>query len=185
MATQEKIAEVADLRGKIEKATILISTEYRGLTVKEMQTLRRAFRAAGMEVRVVKNTLFRRAAKEAGHPDSADIVEGPTALAISYGDVIEAAKAVTDYAKTAPATFKLRRGYLEGMVITDVQLRDLTKIPPKPVLLAELVGALESPLSNLVALIESPLQELHGLIESLLNELPGLIEARAKQLEGA
>ena len=185
MPTQEKIAEVEELRERLARATIVVGAEYRGLSVKEMQTLRKTLRDAGVEVRVIKNTLFRLAAAASGHPDVAEIAEGPTALVISYGDVIDAAKALTDYAKIAPATFKLRRGYLEGAVITDIQLRDLTKIPPKPVLLAQLLGALESPLANFVALTESPISELHGLIDSLLNELPGLIEARASQLEVA
>jgi len=181
--TQEKIAQVEELRERLARATIVVGAEYRGLTVKEMQTLRKTLRDAGLEVRVIKNRLFRLAAEASGHPNVAEIAEGPTALAISYGDAIDAAKALTEYARTAPATFKLRRGYLEGAVITDIQLRDLAKIPPKPVLLAQLVGALESPLANFVALIESPIQELHGLLDSLLNELPGLIEARANQLE--
>jgi large subunit ribosomal protein L10 len=185
MPTKEKIAAVEELQEKLGRATIVVGAEFRGLTVKEMQTLRKTLRDAGLEVRVIKNTLFRLAASASGHPNVAEIAEGPTALAISYGDVIEAAKALTEYARTAPATFKLRRGYLEGMVITDIQLRDLTKIPPKPVLLSMLLGSLESPLANFVALIESPLQELHGLIDSLLSELPGLIEARANQLESA
>src|SRR5690242_3920751 len=105
MPTQEKIAAVQDLRERLERATMVVSTEYRGLTVKEIQGLRRALRDAGLEVRVVKNTLFRLAAKDAGHPEVGDIVEGPTALAIAYGDVIDAAKALTEYAKTAPALF--------------------------------------------------------------------------------
>ncbi|MEO8457447.1 MAG: 50S ribosomal protein L10 [Chloroflexota bacterium] len=183
MPTKEKIAEVQDLKERLERATIVVSTEFRGLTVKEIQAMRKTMKDAGLEMRVIKNTLFRIAAKDAGHPDVAKIAEGPTALAISYGDAIDAAKALTDYAKTAPAAFKLRLGYLEGSVITDVQLRDLTKIPPKPVLLAELLGLLESPLANFIALVEGPIQELHGLFESLLKELPGLIESRAKQLE--
>ena len=93
MPTQEKIAEVEELRERLARATIVVGTEYRGLTVKEMQTLRKTLRDAGLEVRVIKNTLFRLAAAAAGHPNVAEIAEGPTALAISYGDVIDAAKA--------------------------------------------------------------------------------------------
>lgn len=182
MPTQEKIDEVEALRERLSRATMVVSAEYRGLSVKEMNSLRRALRDAGLEMRVIKNTLFRRAAEAAGHADAAGLADGPTALAISYGDVIDAAKALATYALTAPGAFKLRRGYLEGMVITDVQIRDLTKIPPKPVLLAMLLGTLESPLAEFVSLTESTITELHGLLDSLLSELPGLLEARANQM---
>jgi large subunit ribosomal protein L10 len=185
MPTQKKIDAVADLKERLEKATIIVSTEYRGLRVKEMDDLRRKLREGGLEVRVVKNTLLKRAAEEAGEPDVIRIVEGPTALAISYGDVIEASKAVAAYAQGAPATFAIRGGYLEGSVLTANDLKDLVKIPPRPVLIAQFMGQMQSPLATFIGLLDSPLQELTGLVQSLLSELPGLIEARAKQLEAA
>lgn len=185
MPTQQKIEAVADLKDRLERATIIVSSEYRGLTVKEMQSLRKALRDGGLEVKVVKNTLLRRAADEAGQPDVAGIIEGPTALAFAYGDVIDAAKAVSTYAQTAPQAFKLRAAYMEGTVLSAKDVSDLTKIPPKPVLLAQFMGQMESPLRNFLGLMEAPLQEFNGLLKSLLSELPGLIEARAKQLEAA
>lgn len=183
LPTQEKINAVAELKDRLERATIVISTEYRGLTVKEMQALRRKLREGGLEVKVVKNTLLRRAADEAGKPAVSEIVEGPTALAIAYDDVIEAAKAVTEYAQSAPQAFKLRGGFMDGAVLNAAELRDLTKIPPKPVLIAQLLGALQGPLAEFAALVESQTRELHGLLSALLSELPGLVEARARQLE--
>lgn len=185
MPTKEKIAAVADLKDRLERATIVVSTEYRGLTVKEMQDLRKKLREGGIEVKVVKNTLLKRAADEAGHPQIPSIIEGPTALAIAFGDVIEAAKAMTGYATSAPQAFKLRGAYMEGAVLSAKDISDLTKIPPRPVLIAQFMGQMESPLRNFLSLMESPLQELNGLLKSLLSELPGLIEARAKQLEAA
>ena len=185
MPTQEKVDTVAELKERLERATIVVSSEYRGLTVKEMQALRRKLREGGFEVKVIKNTLLRLAAEQAGQPEVTRIVEGPTALALAFGDVIEAAKAVTDYAQTAPQAFKLRGGYLEGSVLSANDLKDLTKIPPKPVLLAQFMGQMNSPLQNFIGLLDSPLQELTQLFQSLLSELPGLVEARAKQLEAA
>jgi large subunit ribosomal protein L10 len=185
MPTQEKIETVADLKERLGRATVVISTEYRGLTVKEMQELRRKLREGGLEVKVVKNTLLKRAAEEAGHPDVTSIVEGPTALALAYGDVIEAAKAVTGYAQGAPAPFSVRGGYMEGTVLSANDLRDLTKIPPRPVLIAQFMGQMQSPLAGFVALLDAPLHELTGLLRALLSELPGLVEARARQLESA
>ena len=183
MPTEKKIATVAELKGRIEKATLLVSAEYRGLRVKEMQELRRRLREGGIELRVIKNTLMRRAADDAGQPDLIRIIEGPTALAISYGDIIEASKTLTGYAATAPAGFAIRGGYLDGTVLTAADLRDLVRIPPRPVLISQFLGHLQSPLAGLLALLEGPLQELSLLMQSLLSELPGLIEARARQME--
>lgn len=185
MPTQKKIATVEELRDRLERATLVVSAEYRGLTVKEMQDLRRKLREGGLEVRVIKNTLLKLAAEAAGRPDLMRIVEGPTALALSFGDAIDAAKAVTGYAGTAPGAFGVRGGYMEGQLLSAGDLKELVKIPPRPVLLAMFLGQMQSPLANFIALLDAPLQELTLLIQSLLSELPGLLEARARQLEAA
>ncbi len=183
MPTQKKIEQVEELKERLLKATFIASAEYRGLTVKEMQEVRRRLREGGVEVKVVKNTLLKRAADEAGRPDVVRIVEGPTALVFAYGDPIEASKALTSALTGAPAGFTVRGGYLEGAVLTLNDIRDLVKIPPRPVLIAQFMGQMQSPLATFLALTEGPLQELTGLLTSLLSELPGLIEARARQLE--
>lgn len=183
MPTQKKIDTVADLRDRIQRATIAIATDYRGLRVQEMDQLRRRLRAAGLELRVVKNTLLNLAAQEAGQPELMRIIEGPTALALAYADVIEAAKALTEYAQTAPPTFALRGAYLDGQVVSAADLRDLVRLPSRPVMLAQMLGQLQSPLAGLVGLLDAPLNELSLLLQNALADLPGLIEARARQLE--
>ncbi len=185
MPTQKKIDTVAQLKERLERATLVASAQYRGLTVKEMEDMRRRLRQGGVEVRVVKNTLLRLAAEQAGHPELFNIVQGPTALAITYDDVIEAAKAITGYAQGAPQAFSLIGAYLDGQVLTPAELRELVKIPPRPVLLAQLLGTMQSPLATFSGLLDAPLQEFSGLLRALLSQLPGLIEARARQLEGA
>lgn len=185
MPTQKKIDTVADLKERIERSTLMASAAFRGLTVKEMQELRRRLREGGIEVRVIKNSLLRLAAEEAGHGDLSSIIEGPTALAIAYGDIVDAAKAIAGYAQGAPHAFSLRGGYMDGQVLTAADLKDLVKIPPKPVLLAQLLAQLQSPLAGFIGLLDAPVQELAALFQALLSELPGLVEARAKQLEGA
>jgi large subunit ribosomal protein L10 len=185
MPAQKKIDTVAELKERIERATLLASADYRGLRVKEMVEMRRRLREAGLEVRVVKNTLVRLAANQSGQPDLLEIIEGPTALAMSFGDAIDAAKALTGYAQGAPAGFGLRGGFMDGRVLTAQDLRDLVKVPPKPVLLAQFMGQMQSPLAGFVGLLDAPLRELVGLMQSLLSELPGLVEARARQMEAA
>jgi len=185
MPTDKKVASVAGLKARIERATLIAGAEYRGMRVKEMHDLRRAMRQGGLEVRVIKNTLLKLAAEEAGQPELMRIVEGPTALAFSYGDVIEASKTLTAFLQGAPSGFGIRGGYMDGAVLTLAELREMVKIPPRPVLIAMLLGQLQSPLAGFVGLMEAPLQELSGLMRALLSELPGLIEARARQLEAA
>jgi ribosomal protein L10 len=183
MPTQKKIDTVADLKERIERATLVASTEYRGLRVKEMVEMRRRLREAGIDVKVIKNTLLKLAAEGAGQPDLLDIVEGPTALALTYGDAIEAAKALSGYAQGAPQGFAIRGGYMDGSVLSAKDVRDLVRIPPRPVLLAQFMGQMQSPLAGFVGLMEAPLRELTGLMHSLLSEFPGLVEARARQME--
>jgi len=183
MPTQKKIDTVAELKGRIERATLVASAEYRGLRVKEMVEMRRRLREAGIEVRVIKNSLLKLAAEDAGQGELLQIVEGPTALAVSYGDVIEAAKALSGYAQGAPQGFAIRGGFMDGAVLSAQDIRDLVRIPPKPVLLAQFMGQMQSPLAGFVGLMEAPLRELMALMQALLSELPGLVEARARQME--
>ena len=183
MPTQRKIDQVEDLKQRMERATITVSANYRGLRVQEMDQMRKRMRAASIEVRVVKNSLLRLAAGQTGAPELMQIVEGPTALVISYDDPIEAAKAITEYAQSAPPTFSLRGAFLDGHVVSAADLRDLVRLPPRPVMLAQLAGQIQAPLATLSGLLQSPLRELTSLLQSVLSELPSLLEARARQLE--
>jgi large subunit ribosomal protein L10 len=182
MPTQRKIDSVAELKDRIEQATLIAGTEYRGLRVKEMQDF-----GAPAPGRLGSRSSRTRSS---GRPTSSAngmvrIIEGPTALAIAYGDIIEASKAVAAYAQGAPSTFAVRGGYMDGTVLSANDLRDLVRIPPRPVLIAQFMGQMKSPLATFIGLLDSPLRELTGLFQALLSELPGLVEARAKQLEAA
>ncbi len=147
--------------------------------------MRRRLRASNVKVRVIKNSLLRQAADQAGIPDLMQIIEGPTALVLSYDDPTEAAKAVIEYARSAPPTFAIRGAFMDGQVVSADDLKSLVLLPPRPVMLAQFAGQLQSPLATFAGLLESPLQELSSLLQSALSALPGLIEARAKQLESA
>lgn len=183
MPTQKKIEAVQELQELIERSALTIATDFRGLRVQDMEQLRRRLRAANVELKVIKNRLLQLAAGAVNKPDLVRIVEGPTALAFIYGDIMEAAKAINEYAQTAPGQFAVRGAFLDGQVLTADDLKDLVQLPPKPVLLAEILGRLQSPLATFSGLLEASLQELSLLIQSPLAELPALIEARARQLE--
>ena len=183
MASQKKIDLVEQLKQNLERATITVSTDFRGLRVKEIEEMRRHLRRANVEVKVVKNRLLRLAADETGTPELMQIVDGPTALALGYEDPIAAAKAITEYARLAPPTFAIRGAFMDGQAISPDDLLDLVSLPPRPVMLARLAGNIQAPLAAFVGLLDSPLRELASLLQSALSELPSLLEARARQLE--
>ena len=185
MPNQRKIDLVEELKQIIGRASITVGADYRGLRVQEMDQMRRRLRASRVEVRVIKNSLLRLAADQAGIPDLMQIIEGPAALVLGYDDPTEAAKAVIEYAQSAPPTFTIRGAFMDGQVVSADDLKALVLLPPRPVMLAQLAGQLQSPLATFASLLESPLQKLSSLLQSALSELPALIEARAKQLESA
>ncbi|MBI5283467.1 MAG: 50S ribosomal protein L10 [Chloroflexi bacterium] len=174
MPTAKKQAAVAELKDLVSRSTILIGTEYRGLSVKEITTLRRALRDAGVDARVVKNKLFQIAATQAGMPDAGGVVEGPTMVVFGFGDVIAPAKAVTDYAKTARNAFAPKKAYMDGAIVAGSIIAELASLPSREQLIAQLAGAFVSPLQTFVNQINDSMQSFARLVD-----------ARAKQLEEA
>ncbi|MEX2245768.1 MAG: 50S ribosomal protein L10 [Dehalococcoidia bacterium] len=186
MPTPKKVAVVAELKDLVERSSIVIGAEYRGLTVREMIALRRAMREAGVEVRVVKNRLFQIAAQQAGVADAGQVAEGPSIIVFGLGDIIAPAKAVTEYARTARNAFAPRKAYLEGAIHPASLLSDLATLPSREELIAKLAGAFISPMQDLANLLERALGNPAGiLLNDSLRTFEGLLEARAGQLEAA
>jgi large subunit ribosomal protein L10 len=186
MPTQRKIDTVAELSERIARSTLAVATAYLGLTVAEMGALRRQLREAGVELRVIKNSLFRRAAQEAGKPAIAELAEGPTAIAFAYGDIVAPARALADYVRTAKNAFAIRRGFTDGQSLSVRDLEDLARLPSREVLIGQVAGALQAPLARLSYLLSASLTNPAGtLLNSSLRDLQGLLGARAAQLEGA
>ena len=186
MPTEKKQAAVAELKDLVERSSIVIGAEYRGLTVREMTALRRALREAGVEVRVVKNRLFQIAANQAGIPDAGQVVEGPSILIFGYGDIVAPAKAVTEYVRTARNSFAPRKAFMYGAVLPGATLSELASLPSREELIAKIAGALASPMQDLVNLLDRALGNPAGiLLNDSLRTLEGLLEARATQIEAA
>lgn len=186
MPTQRKVEKVQELRERIQRCAIAIAADYRGLTVGEMARLRRVIREAGVELRVVKNRLFLRAAQEAARPEMAELMEGPTAVIFGYDDVALPARVATEYMRTARNAFAVRKGVLDGHVLSAAQLQELASLPPRAVLVARVAGALQGPVARLAGLLGRLLATPPGrLLNDTLYTFAGLLEARAKQLEGA
>jgi large subunit ribosomal protein L10 len=184
--TQKKAETIEELRELIERASIAIAADYRGLTVTEMGQLRRAVRDAGVDLKVVKNRLFLRAAQAAGKPELAELLEGPTAVIFGYEDLAAPAKVAAEYIRTARNAFALRKGVLDGQVLSAAQVTDLATLPAKPVLLAQLAGNLQGPIARLAGMLTNLIVNPPGvLLNDTLRTFGGLLDARAKQLEGA
>jgi large subunit ribosomal protein L10 len=185
MPTPKKEQMVEELRERIARSTIAVGTDYRGLTVPEMDQLRRKMRSASIELKVVKNTLTRLAAERAGKPVLGELIEGPTALAFGYGDIMDVARAFSEYLPKAPPSFSVRGFYLEGQILPARELVELAKLPPREVFLAQVAGQLQSPLATLAALLEAPLTTFLTLMQATQQELAALLETRARQMETA
>ena len=171
MPTQKKIEAVEELREMLSRSTVVISADYRGLAVGAVTALRRQLREAGVEMHVIKNTLFRRAAEAAGKVDLAELAEGPTALVVGFGDAIAPLKMIVDYQRTARNTFAARKAYLEGQVFPAQELPELAALPPKDVLIAQVAGALQSPIVTFVYLIQAAVQEFVGLLDARISQV--------------
>lgn len=174
MPTPRKVEMLAEVKDAMERASIAISADYRGLTVAQLTELRRALRPAGAEVKIVKNTLAVMAAKEAGREEMGEIVQGPTAIAFGFEDPIAPVKALTEHLRAKRLTIDLHGGWLEGRVLDRADVESLATLPPKEQLLAGVIGKLQSPLYGFA-----------GLIQASVRNFAGLVEARANQLEAS
>ena len=150
---EAKKAQVAELIEALKGATTGVLVDYRGLTVEEDTKLRNDLRAAGVKYFVVKNTLLRLAANQTGLEDLDSILHGPTALAVSE-DAVAPAKVLADFAKTNE-TLEIKSGFMDGKVLSLDEIKTLAKTPSKEVLIAKLMGSLNSPISGLARLLST------------------------------
>ena len=171
MARADKQAAVAEIVESFNDAAGAVLTEYRGLTVKELQDLRRSL-GENASYAVVKNTLAKLAAKEAGIDGFDDLLTGPTAIAFINGDVVEAAKGLRDFAKANP-TLVIKGGILDGQQIDAKEIAKLADLESREVLLGKLAGAMLASLSQAVYLLNAPIAQAA--------RLAGALQAKAEQ----
>ena len=171
MARPDKAAAVADLVTSFQESAGAVLTEYRGLTVKQLQDLRRSL-GENATYAVVKNTLTQLAAKQAGVDIDNDLLTGPTAVAFIRGDVVEAAKGLRDFAKAHP-TLVIKGGYLDGKMLDAQEVAKLADLESRDVLLAMIAGAMLASLSQAVYLFNAPLSQMA--------RVAGALQAKAEQ----
>ena len=172
----DKAATVAELAEAFRTSSAAVLTEYRGLTVKQVTALRVAL-GGDTTYAVVKNTLTRLAATDAGLEDMSALLTGPTAVAFIQGDPVEAAKGLRDYARANPALV-VKGGVMDGRALTADEIRRLADLESREVLLAKMAGALKASLSNAVYLLNAPLAQvarLAGALQAKAEEDPSVI----------
>src|SRR6266511_1060509 len=172
MLRRDKEQIVETLTERLKASPALIVTDFRGLTMTQIDALRGELLEHGARFQVVKNTLTRRAAEEAGADAVLALLEGPTAIAFleSEGDPVAVAKALQDAARETQV-LAVRGGVLEGKAITSEDVAELAKLPPAEVLRSQVLGAITAPLTTIVGLFTAPLRDLVGLIDARIEQL--------------
>jgi large subunit ribosomal protein L10 len=164
MPTAEKVAVVEDLAERLMRAESVVLTEFRELTVAQTTSMRQALRPRGLELKVVKNTLFRLAAEKAGVVGLEPYLSGTTAVIFGYQDPVEAPKAASEFARTYQKELRVKAGVLGKAVIEAQAVRDLAELPSREVLLARVAGSFQAPLQEMAMLLQAPLRNLaYGL----------------------
>jgi large subunit ribosomal protein L10 len=172
MLKSEKERVVEQLAERLRSTDTLMVADYRGLTMPEIDELRSRLLAAGARFTVVKNTLTKRAAEQAGTTDVLELIEGPTAIAFleAEGDPVAVAKVLNETAR-ARDVLVIRGGLLEGNLVGDAEIKRLATLPPADVLRAQLVGAVAGPLTTVVGLFAAPLRDLMGVLDARIRQL--------------
>ena len=166
---KDKAGEVAEVKSKLESASAVVVTEYRGLKAGDLVKLRGSLSEKQVELRVVKNTLLRRAAEGTAYEEVFGNLAGPSAVAFGFGEPTDAAKVLSDNAKTFDS-FNLQNGMIASMVCDSAQIEAIGKLPSKPELQAKAVGALQGPLAGLVFTLKGVLQEFAGTLQAKIDK---------------
>jgi large subunit ribosomal protein L10 len=180
MARPDKAADVAELVESFQESAGAVLTEYRGLTVKQLQSLRRSL-GENADYAVVKNTLTKIAATEAGIEGFDALLTGPTAIAFINGDVVEAAKGLRDFARANPSLV-IKGGVLEGKSLDAGQIAKLADLESREVLLARLAGGMLASLSQAVYLLNAPLAQaarVAGALQAKAEQDPSILKGGA------
>ena len=172
MLRQDKERIVSELAERLKSSQNLLVADYRGLSMPEIDELRSKLLETGARFSVVKNTLTRLAAEEAGVKELLDLIDGPTAIAFidAEGDPAAAAKILNDTAR-AHDVLVIRGGLLEGDTVSDVEIKRLATLPPADVVRAQFAGAVAGPLTTIVGLFTAPLRDLVNVLDARIIQL--------------
>lgn len=169
---QRKTAVIDDIKARLESADAAVLTEYRGLTVSDIANLREALRPAATDYKIFKNTLARRAARDAGLDDIVGSLEGPVAIAFvrrDGGDAVTAAKALRDFARANP-NLVLKGGLLGPRLLGGADIEALADVPPRDQLLARLAGGFQAPMVKAAGLFQAFTRNMAYGVKALIDQ---------------
>ena len=166
MKRAEKVANVEALTGDFAKAAVAVLAEYRGLTALQMNKLRRVVREADGRCRVTKNRLAKRAIGDGRYASLGGMFTGPTALIIGFKDPIAIAKIVVKLSEEMPK-FQIKGALLDGQIVPAAGVKALADLPPKEVVLGQLLGLLQAPATQLLRTLNEPGAQLARLVDAL------------------
>lgn len=171
MLRKDKEQVVADLKGRLQASETLILADYRGLSVSELDDVRTKLLEHGARFSVVKNTLTKRAAADAGLDTLTALLDGPTAIAfVGDGDMVAVAKTLNETARRTKI-LEIKGGILQGVPLEAAQVVELASLPPADVLKGQVLGAIVGPLTAIVGLFAAPLQDFVGLLDARVEQL--------------
>ncbi len=173
MVKEYKVKTVDELADTLSRSSIAIVTESKGVNTASITQLRKALREAGVEYRVVKNTLMILAAQKVNKSGIKPMLQGPTAIAFGMRSEIATAKVLADYIRTTGTPLKIKGGILGNRTIDAKDITALTLLPSREALIADLLGKMKSPISATVFVLGSPIR---GIV--------GVLQARVRQMEG-
>jgi large subunit ribosomal protein L10 len=157
VAVKKKVVD--GLKEKIDSASIIVLSDYRGVTVKQITELRKALRSEESEYKIVKNTLLHRAIEAAGFKDLKEHLEGPTAMLLGYKDPIGPLKALVEFVKDNEKG-EIKAGIFEKAVIDKKSLTEIARLPSREELLAKVVGGMQAPIYGLVNVLQGTIRKL-------------------------
>ena len=170
MPTPQKEALVAEIREKLEGSAGIIMADYRGLSVKEIQTLRRSLRDAGAETKVYKNSLAMIAVDEAGLPaDLKEMLVGPSVFVFTGADPVAPAKAMTTFAKEH-AALEIKGGLIEGALVDAKGMAAVAALPSREELVAKMLGTMLNPMSSLVRVLNGPAGAFARVVQAIADQ---------------
>ena len=176
----DKVATVKEVKTRVGTTSTAVVTEYRGLTVSEISTLRRNLRVLGADFKVYKNSLVRRAITGTEVESLSEYLEGPTAIAFIDGDLSAVAKALRDFAKDSPKLI-VKGGVADGKALSFKDLLSLADLPSRDVLLAQFAGLLASPLRTMAGLLKAVPQNFAYGLSALIDSKGGPVAAPADE----
>jgi len=169
MARKDKEASVEELEKKLKESKSLVLTDYIGLNVAEMTELRAKLREAGVDYKVVKNTLAKIAAENSNLSEINDFFRGPTAIAFGIEDVVSPAKIIDNFAKEHEI-LEIKGGYLNGEVIGIDKVKSLAEIPSRDILLAQVLAGMQAPISSLVNVLSGNMRNLVSVLSQIKDQ---------------